>query len=183
MHYLEEIRAFVPGCEQEESDKRLMLQYQELFGDGILFRTCEMAHLTSSSMIFNRERTKVLMVYHNIFDSWSWTGGHADGEPDGLKTAVKEAKEETGITNIRVLKPQAVSLDILGVQPHRKRGKAVSAHVHLNLTYLLEADEEEELHVCEGENSRVGWIPVEELEERVSEKHMLPVYHKTIGRL
>lgn len=182
MNYLEAIETFQPLCGQEETDQRLMLEYYRIFGEKILFRTCEMAHMTASSMIFNRDRTKVLMAYHNIYDSWAWTGGHSDGEPDGLVTALKEAKEETGITRVRVLDERAASLEILQVQPHWKRGKFVSAHVHLNLSYLLEADEREMIHICEGENSRVGWIPVEDLEKKVSETHMLPVYRKLIER-
>ena len=79
MNYIEEIRNFVPGCEQEEKDRALMLAAWETYGDAILERSCELFHLTASSMIFNRERTKVLMAYHNIFQSWAWTGGHADG--------------------------------------------------------------------------------------------------------
>ena len=66
MNYIEEIRNFVPGCEQEEKDRALMLAAWKTYGDAILERSCELFHLTASSMIFNRERTKVLMAYHNI---------------------------------------------------------------------------------------------------------------------
>lgn len=86
-------------------------------------RSCELFHLTASSMIFNRERTKVLMAYHNIFQSWAWTGGHADGEPDGLVTALKEAREETGIQTIRPLQKELAAVDILEVRRHIKRGQ------------------------------------------------------------
>ena len=34
------------------------------------------------------------MVYHNIYNSWSWLGGHADGETDLLAVALREVKEE-----------------------------------------------------------------------------------------
>jgi len=183
MNYIDAIRQYVPTCEQEASDQKIMLEYYRLFGDGILSRTCALGHVTASSMIFNRERTKVLMIYHNIYDSWAWTGGHADGEGDCLATAIKEAKEETGLKNVRVISEAAAALDILGVQPHVKRGQFVSAHVHLNLTYLLEADESETLHICEGENSNVGWIPMDQIEEMVSEAHMLQVYRKLIQRI
>ena len=130
MNYIEEIRNFVPGCEQEEKDRALMLAAWKTYGDAILERSCELFHLTASSMIFNRERTKVLMAYHNIFQSWAWTGGHADGEPDGLVTALKEAREETGIQTIRPLQKELAAVDILEVRRHIKRGKFVNAHLH-----------------------------------------------------
>ena len=49
--------------------------------------------MTSSGLIFNKNLDKILMVHHNIYNTWSWTGGHADGEDDLLKVAIKEAKE------------------------------------------------------------------------------------------
>ena len=182
MNYIEEIRNFVPDCEQEEKDRALMLAAWETYGDAILERSCELFHLTASSMIFNRERTHVLMAYHNIYQSWAWTGGHSDGEPEGLVTALKEAREETGIQTIRPLQKEVAALDILEVKRHIKRGKFVNAHLHFNLTYLCEADEQEALRVCEGENSQVGWLPIEQLRQQVSEAHMLPVYEKLIRR-
>ena len=182
MNYIEEIRNFVPGCEQEEKDRALMLAAWKTYGDAILERSCELFHLTASSMIFNRERTMVLMAYHNIFQSWAWTGGHADGEPNRLETALKEASEETGIQTIRPLQKELAAVDILEVRRHIKRGKFVNAHLHFNLTYLCEADETEALQVCEGENSQVGWLPIEQLRQQVSEAHMLPVYEKLIRR-
>ena len=42
----------------------------------------------------NKDKTKVLMIYHNIYNSWSWTGGHADGDEDLLYVAIKEAKKK-----------------------------------------------------------------------------------------
>lgn len=180
--YREEIRDFVPGCEQEEVDKRLLLQYMELFGEQILTRECTLAHLTASSMIFNRERDKVLMIYHKIYQSWAWTGGHSDGEETPLLTAAREALEETGIRGISQLRDGVQTLDILTVDGHWKRGAYVSSHLHLNLSYLFEADEGETLRIKEDENSGVQWIPVKHLADYVSEPEMIPVYEKLIRK-
>ena len=184
MHeYLRQILDYRPACEQEEQDRKLMLRYLELFPDTIGTRQCEIAHMTASSLIFNEDRGKLLMVYHNIYQSWSWTGGHADGETDLLMTAVREAKEETGLQAVRPIREEAQSLDILPVWGHFKRGSFVSSHQHLNLTYFLEADEEAELRVKEDENSAVAWIALEELREKVTEREMMPVYGKMIERM
>lgn len=185
MNYLEELKAYCPKNEQESADREMILSYIKTFPDTILTRENIFAHITAASMIFNRGRDKVLMIYHNIYRSWSWTGGHADGDSDMLYVAQKEAKEETGITNLKVLgmepgeSPMA-AVDVLPVWGHVKRGKYVSSHLHLNFSYLFEADEEEAIHIKEDENSQVGWIPVAEIREKVTEPDMIPVYEKLI---
>jgi len=102
----------------------------------------EIAHITSSAFIINKDKDKVLMVYHNIYNSWSWVGGHVDGEEDLLYVAMKEAKEETVIKNVSPVSDNILSMDILPVLGHRhiRKGKYVPPHLHLSVTYLLEAD-------------------------------------------
>ena len=165
----EKIEKYVPYNEQEKNDKKIMLQYLEQF-DNILTRKNEFAHFTASSWVLNKEKTKVLMIYHNIYQSWAWTGGHADGESDLLQTAIRELREETGVQNVKVLDDNIFSLEVICVNGHVKKGKYVSSHVHLNLTYLLEVDENEKLQIKEDENSNVRWIPIEEISKKVNEK-------------
>lgn len=156
------IENYKPYNEQEEKDKQTMLKYIDSF-DNVLTRENEFGHFTASSWAVNKERTKILMIYHNIYQSWAWTGGHSDGEADLLKVAIKELKEETGVKNVKVLKDDIFSLEVLTVDGHVKRGKYVSSHVHLNLTFLLEVDENEMLHIKEDENCGVKWVPIEEV--------------------
>lgn len=141
-----------------------------------------MIHLTASSWIVNKDYSKVLMVYHNIYKSWSWCGGHADGEADLLSVAIREAKEETGVDCTPVM-DGIFSIEILEVKKHEKNGKIVPPHVHANVTYLLTADESATLKVKEDENSGVKWIPVGDLRKEVKEKFMYDnVYSKLIEK-
>ena len=166
------IESYEPYNEQEKRDKQTMLKDIHTF-DNILTRDNELVHFTASSWVVNQEKTKVLMVYHNIYQSWAWTGGHSDGEADLLKVAVKELKEETGVKNVKVLNNNHIfSLEILTVNGHVKRGKYVSSHLHLNVTYLLEVEEQEMLHIKQDENSGVKWIPIEEIEKVSTETWM-----------
>lgn len=157
-----QIGNYKPYNEQEERDKKVMLEYINTF-DNVLTRDNEFGHFTASSWAVNKEKTKVLMIYHNIYQSWACTGGHADGEADLLNVAIKELKEETGVKNVKILKDDIFSLEVVTVNGHVKRRKYVSSHVHLNLTYLLEVDENETLHIKEDENSGVKWVPIEEV--------------------
>lgn len=123
----------------------------------------------------------MLMIYHNIYKSWAWTGGHADGESDLLETAIRELKEETGVEDVKVLNDNIFSLEIICVNGHVKRGKYVSSHVHLNLTYLLEVDEKEILRIKEDENSGVKWVNIEDVEKVSNEKWIVENVYKKIN--
>lgn len=180
--FRDEILAYQPRCEQEESDKQIMLDYIARFPDTILSRENTWAHMTSSGFIVNADVSKVLFVHHDIYKVWAWTGGHADGEGDLLSVALREAREETGVIHVRPLSRDIASLDLLAVWGHWKRGKWVSSHQHLNVTYLLVADEGDCLASCPGENSGVAWLSIDTLPELANEWQMDPIYAKLIQR-
>lgn len=180
--YRDEIAAYVPRCEQEEGDKRVMLDYIDRFPATILTRENEYAHITSSGFIVNADATKVLFIHHDIYKVWAWTGGHADGDSDLLSVALREAREETGVVHVRPLCTAIASLDILPVWGHVKRGRWVSSHQHLNVSYLLTADENDPLASRPGENSGVAWLSAERMLELTNEWEMDPVYTKLLER-
>ena len=162
MNWINSIEKYVPYNKQEAKDKALILECINKF-DNLLTRENTIAHITSSGYIVNKDRTKVLMIYHNIYQTWAWTGGHADGDSDLLHVAIKEAKEETG----------------LNVNGHIKNNQYVSSHLHLSIAYLLEANEDDELIVNEEETSGVKWIPINELHIHCTEPYIVKnVYHK-----
>lgn len=158
---IEQIKAYEPWNEQEEMDKASILHCLESMPN-LFDRVNTIAHMTASAWVVNETRDKVLMVYHNIYNSWSWLGGHADGERDLLKVAVKEVREESGLTDVKPVSKDIYSLEVLTVDGHRKRGKYVSSHLHFNVTYLLEAKEDQKVFVKEDENSGVGWFSLED---------------------
>jgi len=178
MNWSYEIEKYVPYYEQELKDKALILEACKNFNN-LLTRENKIMHVTSSGYIVNKTRDKVLMIYHKIYDSWAWTGGHADGDSDLLQVAVKEAKEETGIENITPVLQDIISIDVITVNGHLKRGEYVSSHLHLNVTYLLEASEDDALVVNEEETKGVKWLPINELSSYCSEPYMVEnIYNK-----
>lgn len=182
MGYLEALRAFSPSCEQEERDQSVILNACLQLGDGVLARNSAAMHLTSSGLIVNETRDKVLFIHHNIYRVWSWTGGHADGDGDLLRVALREAREETGLCRVRPLMEEMLSLDILPVWGHVHRGVYVSAHLHLNAAYLLTASEADALHCKADENSGVKWFPFSEIERAVKEPVLPDIYMKMLRR-
>ena len=179
----ENINNFVPYNEQEEVEKNIMLKFINDFDD-VLTRENVYGHFTSSAFVLNKERTKILMVYHKIYNSWAWTGGHSDGDSNLLYVAMKEAKEETGIKNVKPILNDIYSLELISVRGHIKKGKYVASHTHFNVTYLLEADENEEIHIKEDENIGVKWVPIDEILDATSETWVRDrVYSKIINKM
>lgn len=173
---------YTSDIEQEMFDKKRILDAYDKYGEELFYRESEMMHFTSSSMIINKNRDKVLMVYHNIYKSYSWTGGHNDGDTDFLNVALKEAQEETSLSELKVLSDCACSLEVLPVKAHVKRGKYVGAHLHLNVSFLFEADENDYVHIKEDENSKVKWLLIKDLDKyiSISDIEMLNVYRKIL---
>lgn len=182
MNLRQQLEQYRPYNAQEEKDREVILRYMDTF-DNLSTRENEFAHFTASAWLVNKERTKVLMAYHNIYQSWSWVGGHADGDEDLLRVSIKEAKEETGITHVEPVSNEIYSIEILGVPAHVKKGKHVATHVHLNVTYLLEADEHELTHIKPDENSDIGWFELDQAIEASTEPEMKVVYRKLNEKL
>lgn len=182
MNYIEAIKAFISENEQEANDKAVVLDYIESFPHNILTRENQIAHITSSGIILNKTLDKMLMIHHNIYNTWAWTGGHADGDSDLLEVAVREAVEETGAAGITPLSDALASIDIVPVYGHMKKGKYVSSHLHLNTTYILIADEFAKLSVNEDETSGVAWVPVSQLSNYSNEPYLVEIYMKIIDK-
>ena len=182
MILFEEIKKYQPVNEQEERDKQVMLDFITNNPD-YLERSNLIAHFTASMWTVNKERTKTLMVYHNIYKSWSWVGGHADGVEDLCSVALRELQEETGVAHARLVSKDILSLETIIVDGHEKRGVYVPSHLHMNVTYLAEADENEALVVNEEENQAVKWWTFEEALAVSTEPWMVErIYKKLIAK-
>lgn len=176
------VARFAPGCEQEAQDRRLMLQYIDRFPD-VLSRENELAHFTASAWVVNPARDRVLMLYHNIYRSWAWPGGHADGDANLPGVALREVREETGVEAALPDGDAALSLEILPVAAHFRRGRYVAPHLHLNLTYLLIAGEDQALRAKPDENSGVNWFALDDAVAASSEPDMRAIYEKLNRKL
>ena len=165
---IHQIELYQPFNAQEEADREVILSALKNTGD-IFFRTNRTAHMTASAWVVNPDGGKILLAYHNIYDSWAWLGGHADGEEDLLSVAIREVKEESGISHVIPLQESVFSLEVLTVDGHVKKRSYVSSHLHLNLTYLLCADEREQPVSKPDENRAVAWFAREKAIEQSSE--------------
>lgn len=157
------IQAFAPANEQEAADKKVILHALETVS--AVFDRGTQAHMTCSIWVVDPACTQTLMVHHNIYHSWSWIGGHADGRADLSAVALRELEEETGVSNATLLLGGDVfSLEVLTVAGHEKHGAYVSSHLHLNVTYAAQANPEaSRLRTKPDENSGVAWVPLDQV--------------------
>ncbi len=179
----EEIEGFEPQNPDEECAKATLLALLTEHGEAMLCRDCPAGHITCSGFILSPDLQETLMAYHLIYQSVGWTGGHADGDADLLGVALREAREETSVTQIYPLTRRILSIDILPVPLHEKHGKPVPSHLHYNVTYGLLAPKGQHIAEKPDENRDVRWLRTEEIAAYCTEPQMLPIYEKLVARM
>jgi 8-oxo-dGTP pyrophosphatase MutT (NUDIX family) len=153
--------------------KKIIQEFLELLKNENAFqRTHLPGHITGSAWIINKNRDQTLLVNHAKLNKWLQPGGHADGDENVLRVALREAEEETGLKNFKI-KETIFDIDIHTI-PARKD---FPEHLHYDIRYLLEADINESILVSE-ESHDVKWIPLVELEKFTTEQSVLRMREK-----
>jgi len=181
MNLKEQIESFIPYNEQEVEDKKYFLNFIDTFDD-VLTRNNPFGHFSSSAFVVNKDRTKMVVVYHIINDGWIYPGGHADGEEDLLQVAIREIEEETGLKTT-VLDKNIFSIQAAPVKGHIKKGKYIPAHIHFDVVYLLEADDNLALVYREDESKGVKWINLEDACNNEIVDFIRPTHKKLVDKL
>lgn len=139
-----------------------------------LLRSCEPGHLTGSAWIVSPDRRRTLLTHHHKLDKWLQLGGHADGENDLLAVALREAREESGLTRLRPVSAAVFDVDRHWIPPR----KADAGHYHLDLRFLIEADPNEPL-VISTESKDLAWIDLGQVAALNPEESLLRMVRKT----
>lgn len=111
--------------------RRRILELIDEHGDAVLDRSCRPAHLTGSALVLDPGRRLSLLLFHAKLQKWLQPGGHADGDGDLVRVALREATEETGIEGLAVV-PVVADLDIHEVRPPRE-----DPHLHLDVRFVV----------------------------------------------
>ena len=164
--------------------KRLDLTEAAMVSDGLsfiaghrdcLYRTCLLGHLTGSAWIVNPQRDRTLLVHHRKLDRWLQPGGHADGDPDLSAVALREAREETGLTAPRLVSAELFDFDRHWIPP---RGTE-PGHWHYDFRFLIEAEPKAKLFLSD-ESNELKWFSLKEIEDVARGGSMLRMAGKTV---
>lgn len=141
-----------------------------------LWRTCVPGHLTGSAWIVSPDRKRTLLTHHHKLDKWLQLGGHADGDGDLLAVALREAREESGLTRLRVVSPAVFDVDRHWIPPR----KTEPGHYHHDLRFMIEADPAEPL-VISNESKDLAWVDVASVTSLNPEESMARMVRKTLA--
>lgn len=139
-------------------------------------RSLKIGHLTGSAWIVDRERRRTLLTHHRKLDKWLQLGGHADGELDPLAVALREGREESGLTRLH-----AISEKIFDVDRHLiPARKTEPDHWHYDIRFMIEADPDEPLLISD-ESHDLAWIEIARMADYNAEESMMRMARKTIA--
>lgn len=149
------------------------IRFVEAHADCLL-RSCVPGHLTGSAWIVDATRTRTLLTHHRKLDKWLQLGGHADGDPDLAAVALREAREESGLSPLRVVAVELFDVDRHWIPPR----KTDPGHYHYDFRFLIEADSNEPLTVS-SESKDLAWVDIASVASLNPEESMLRMVRKS----
>ncbi len=152
-----------------EELRRFVLENEDCFE-----RSHRSGHITGSAWVVDLHRQKVLLTHHHRLNKWMQLGGHADGDPDILRVALREAREESGVQDIRSLSDSIYDVDVheipaRGIEP---------AHCHYDVRFLFEADADLPLSITP-ESKALAWVRLDDVAGLTNERSVLRMVEKT----
>jgi len=125
------LESYIPPTPEERVYKKQIQNFIAHHPD-CFERSCGIGHITASSFVLNHDKTQALLMHHAKLQIWLQLGGHCDGDSDIQAVALKEAQEESGIMDIRLLQEGIYDVDVHLVPSHGSD----KAHYHYDIRFL-----------------------------------------------
>lgn len=170
---LENLKKYRSSFEEEKS---FITRFLKLLENSNAFeRTHLPGHITGSAFIVSEDFTHTLLVHHAKLNKWLQPGGHADGDANVARVALREANEETGLQHLTLVTPEIFDIDIHPI-PTRKD---FPQHNHYDVRYLIKGSVNENISVS-AESHDVKWVTLTELEKYNGEESILRLREKLL---
>lgn len=171
------LNAYSPSNSEEVAFKTQMIKFIEDHKD-CFERSLKEGHITASSWLLNKDGSKALLMHHSKLNKWFQLGGHCDGNHDALEVALKEAREESGITQIHPVSEEIFDIDIHLIPANSKD----NAHYHYDVRFLLQVTSDEEV-ILNRESKELRWIGKNENELPTDNISVVRMFHKWLASL
>lgn len=155
-------------AETVECYSRFLLANPDCFKRSLLI-----GHVTGSAMVLDQSGTRVLLTHHRKLHRWLQPGGHADGDHDVARVAMKEAEEESGLAKLEFVTDQLLDVDIHEIPA---RGQE-PAHYHYDCRFLLRSAGSDEF-VVSAESHDLAWVEMSRITEYTDEESILRMISK-----
>lgn len=139
-------------------------------------RSLGIGHITGSAWIVNRNRDRFLLTFHRKLNMWLQLGGHADGNGNVAEVALNEAREESGLDEVRLLSDEIFDVDVHLIPEY----KGLAEHHHYDVRFLVEADDSQGLKISD-ESHDLRWLSEIELKTLTTEESILRMLRKSLN--
>lgn len=173
---LARLARYRPDDPLEAQAAQRLRQFVEAHAD-CFERSLAVGHVTGSAWILDRDRAFALLTHHRKLGKWLQLGGHADGDPDVLRVALREAREESGLAAVAPICEEIFDIDIHAIPARGREGE----HLHYDVRFLFEADRGAPMAIT-AESRSLEWVPLGRIAERNPEGSMTRMVLKTQRR-
>lgn len=150
---LDLLKRYNPSDEVEIENKKKVTKFIEAHPD-CFERSLVFGHLTGSCWLANFDMSQFLLTKHKKMKMWLQLGGHADGDNDIKRTAIREAREESGLQNIELISYEIFDLGV-HIMPSYD---SVLEHLHFDFRFLMRASDETERIQISSESDDLRWF-------------------------
>jgi 8-oxo-dGTP pyrophosphatase MutT (NUDIX family) len=170
---IELLEVYHPDDSLEKKYKNQILEFitnnQVIFG-----KENKTGHITGSSWVTNNSKNKALLCYHRKLNKWLQLGGHSDEDENIFDTAIREAREESGLLSLKVLSEKIFDIDIHFIPGFGEE----NGHLHYDIRFIFEADEKEDI-IISNESKDIAWVDLDNIKELNSSESLIRMAEKT----
>ena len=159
--FIQQLEAYHPTDKIEQASRNSILAFVQKYPH-CFENDCLPGHITGSALVVDETLTYTLLTHHRKLGLWVQFGGHSDGQPDPIRTGVREAEEESGLKTLRFIRGREGIFDV-DVHDIPARGDMPS-HKHYDIRIVLMADRNEPFTISE-ESHDLLWVKLEETKD------------------